>query len=465
MVDLTGRRALIVGGGRAALSKVEKLAEFGASLVVVAPNALPEFALFSDAERRVRSFQDSDLDEDWVLVVAATDDSALNRRVAGLCNARKIPVNVVDSPDDCSFFFPATTRRGSLTVAVSTGGASPGAAARINRDVAAALPENLAAILDALAVARKIVKKEIADRDVRKRVLSRLLDESLRRGRPVDGDEVRAFLADASSARGVSTSPKHRGRVALVGAGSGDASLITARGAELLKNADVVLYDELIDKRELELAPPGAEKLPVGKRCGVARARQDQINALLVERASRGLRVVRLKGGDPYVFGRGGEEAAALAAAGVPYEVAPGICSALYILMEAGIPATFRGASRSVHIVAARAASGDFAANVRALAPLEGTLVFLMGLGTLEQIAAELIAGGKSPTTPAAALSGGCAPRRVEIRGTLADIAQKTRANGVCAPVVVAVGATVAMDLRSPIDPDASRGESTSQGE
>ncbi len=238
------------------------------------------------------------------------------------------------------------------------------------------------------------------------------------------------------------------GKVYLVGAGCGAADLITLRGLELLRRCDAVAYDALLDPALLDAAPQ-ADRYPVGKRSGQHSATQPEINALLVSLAQAGKTVVRLKGGDPYVFGRGGEEAQALLAAGVPFEVVPGISSAIAIPALAGIPVTHRGLSRSVHIVTAHTAdtADGLPAYFDDLARLPGTLVFLMGLEKLERITARLLAAGKGSDTPAAVLSGGNAAHPATVRGTLSDIAARARAAGVRPPAVILVGGTAGMDL------------------
>ena len=242
------------------------------------------------------------------------------------------------------------------------------------------------------------------------------------------------------------------GYVYLVGAGCGSADLITLRGLELLRRCQVVVYDDLIDMALLDAAPVDAQRICVGKRSGRHYTPQTEICALLIQKAREGHVVVRLKGGDPYVFGRGGEEVLALSQAGIPCEVVPGVSSAIAIPGEAGIPVTHRGVCRRVHFVAGHTADGSdgLPADLDHLAKLQGTLVFLMGLGHLEQIARRLVDAGKASRTPAAVLSGGNSPKPAAVRGTLADIAQKTRAAGVEAPAVIVVGDVAAMDLSQP---------------
>ena len=245
---------------------------------------------------------------------------------------------------------------------------------------------------------------------------------------------------------------KETGCVYLVGAGCGSADLITVRGLRLLQSCGAVVYDALIDPALLEEAPL-AERYPAGKRSGSHSMPQEEISALLVRLAREGKTVVRLKGGDPFVFGRGGEEILALQEAGIPFEEVPGISSAVAIPAEAGIPVTHRELSRSFHVITGRTAAGGelLPESLQALAALQGTLVFLMGLGGLERIAAGLIAAGKSPQTPAAVVSGGNSPSPANLRGTLETIAEQARAAAVQAPAVIVVGETAALHLESGI--------------
>lgn len=247
---------------------------------------------------------------------------------------------------------------------------------------------------------------------------------------------------------------KKRGCVYLVGAGCGEADLITLRGLSLLRTCDVVIYDDLIAQELLEATPPGCERIYMGKRCGKHSAPQKEISETIVAKAKEGKMVVRLKGGDPFVFGRGGEEIMALQAAGIPYEEVPGISSAIAIPAAAGIPVTHRGASRSLHIITGHTAdSHDGLPDcMDQLAALDGTLVFLMGLSQLERITKRLMEGGKAPETPAAVVSGGNARHPVTVRGTLADLSDKARDAGVQAPAVIVVGAVAALELSPTVE-------------
>lgn len=247
---------------------------------------------------------------------------------------------------------------------------------------------------------------------------------------------------------------KQLGRVYLVGAGCGGLGLLTLRGAGLLRACDAVIYDELIADELLTLVPEHAERLCMGKRAGRPSPSQEEICAALIARAQAGKRVVRLKGGDPFVFGRGGEEMLALRAAGIPCEEVPGISSAIAIPAEAGIPVTHRGLSQSVHIITAHTAgAGDgLPPCLEDLARLPGTLVFLMGLGRLEPLTQRLMSAGMPEHTPAAVVSGGNAPRPIAVRGTLADLTERVRQAGVQSPAVIVVGGVSALDLSPAAD-------------
>ena len=242
------------------------------------------------------------------------------------------------------------------------------------------------------------------------------------------------------------------GCVWLIGAGCGSADLITVRGLALLRQCDVVVYDDLIDSALLAEAPREAKRIYMGKRCGKHSAPQEEISRVLVEEARAGHKVARLKGGDPYVFGRGGEEALALRGAGIPYEEVPGISSAIAIPAAAGIPVTHRGVSRSLHIITGHTAAGGLPEGAAHLAALDGTLVFLMGLSHLEKIAGSLLEAGKSLDTPAAVLSGGNAVHPLTVRATLGTIAQRAREADVRPPAVIVVGGTAALDLSGTVE-------------
>ena len=433
-IQLEGTRGLLVGGGRVALRKAEKLLPFGAQLTVVAPCICPPLAALPGLTLCRRAFADSDLSPAQDFVIAATGDRALDRRIAALCRARRILVNVVDDPAACGFYFPALVQRGRLCIGISTGGASPTAAAWLRQKIEALLPPGFDGILDRLAARREAVKAEGGS-------------EAKRAERLQQAFALELAAAEAPHAPAAARENAGPGRVALVGAGCGRADLITVRGLRLLQQCRAVVYDDLIDTALLDTVPAGAERIYVGKRSGRHSAPQAEINAALIALAQRGGLTVRLKGGDPYVFGRGGEEALALQRAGIPFEVVPGITAAIAVPAEAGIPVTHRGVSRAVHIITAHTQDETPDFSRWAALAADGTLVFLMGLQRLPQIAAGLLAGGLPPATPAAVLSGGNAPHPAAVRASLGEIAAAARAAGVEAPAVIVVGDVAGMEL------------------
>lgn len=439
-VDLEGREGLIAGGGAVALRKIQKLLPYGPRLTAAAPDILPELEAIPGLTLLRREFEPAML-EGKFFAVAATDSPETNRAIAALCRERGVLVNAADDKDHCTFVFPALVKRGELSVGVSTAGASPAAAVWTKERIAARIPEDFGDLLAYLRSLRPAVRERVPEEHRRAAVFSRLFNACLEAGFPLGEAELTAILEGA---------PK-TGKVYLVGAGCGGADLITVRGLRRLERCDAVVYDDLLDTALLDFAPEGAERVCAGKRRGRRSMAQEDINALLIAKAREGKTVVRLKGGDPFVFGRGGEEALALQAAGVPWEYVPGVTSAVAVPGGAGVPVTHRGTSRSVHIVTAHTADtpDGLPEYLEDLARLPGTLVFLMGLSRLEELARRLTEAGLPAKTPAAVISGENAPRPMTVRGTLSDIAGKVREAGVEAPAVIVVGGTAGMDLNA----------------
>ena len=437
-IDLNNKPVLIVGGGAVALRKLQKLMPYGVQPTVVAPHILPELAAHPGVKLRLRSFSDSDLRPRPALVIAATDDKEVNRHVSALCQKRHIPVNVADAPALCSFLFPALVRQGAFSAGISTGGASPTAAAYFKERLRELLPEGLEGLLAWLEALRPWLKAAIPEQRKRGAAFRRLFEACMEKGGPLTREETEKYIAGASP-----------GSVALVGAGCGKADLITLRGLRLLRQCQAVVYDDLIDPALPDAAPESALRLYMGKRSGGHAASQAEINQKLIDLARSGLRVVRLKGGDPYLFGRGGEEMLALKAAGIPCQEVPGIPSAIGIAAEAGIPVTHRGVSRGVHIVTAHTTDtpDGLPEDFDMLAKLSGTLVFLMGLERLSVITARLIAAGKDGNTPGAVISGGNAPNPALVRAPLSQLEQAAKDAGVAAPAIILIGDVAALDL------------------
>lgn len=465
-VDIENEKGLIVGGGRIAAHKVEKLLPFGAQLTVIAPqisSILKENTAVTCLERE---FCDRDV-EQARFVIAASDDTALNHHISELCRKRGILVNVVDDKDYCGFLFPALVKEGKLTAGICTAGASPQTAASVRSQLAAELPGQIEAILEDLNDLRDAAKERIADDRKRAAFLKAAAKFCLAQSRPLTDTERESWLSayarpgeDRRKADGFHREAAflskedngpvwQKGSVTLVGAGCGAYDLITLRGLNALRNCEVLIYDDLIDERLLEHVSESCEKIYVGKRRGAHSRGQEEINALLAERAKEGKRVVRLKGGDPFVFGRGAEEIEALRRENIEVSEIPGITSAIAVPAAAGIPVTNRGMSRSFHVVTAHTSDTEdcLPKDLETLSKLEGTCIFLMGLHQLGSIAEKLLAYGKAPDTPAAVVHGNFDGTVQAVRGTLADIVKKTEKAGIEAPAVIVVGETAGMEL------------------
>lgn len=425
-VDIEGKRGLIVGGGEVARRKVSKLLPFGPRLTVIAPVIAEELLESKEVTCVQRFFCKEDI-QGQMFVIAASDEADVNREVGKLCREKNIPVNVADEKEACSFLFPALVKEGKLTVGISTAGVSPAMAGRLRSSVEAALPCDIGEELERLADLREQVKMTVPVREHRGEILRQAAQNYM------DG----TFREERGE----------KGKVILTGAGCGAYDLITVRGLNAVRNAQVLVYDDLIDERLLSHAGESCEKIYVGKRSGKHSMPQDEINAFLIAKAKEGKMVVRLKGGDPFVFGRGGEEMLALKQAGIEVEEIPGISSAVAVPAAAGIPVTHRGISQSFHVITGHGAWGSPAENPETLAALEGTLIFLMGLGNIEKLTEDLIACGKPESTPAAVIRGGFGNTVQAIRGCLGNIAERTKQSGLMPPAVIVIGESAGMDL------------------
>jgi uroporphyrin-III C-methyltransferase / precorrin-2 dehydrogenase / sirohydrochlorin ferrochelatase len=400
-LKLAGRDVLLVGGGAMATVRARQLAEAGARITVVSPDVREEVARHAAIVRR-RGFVPADLDGAWLAIAAATPE--VNRAVAEAAEARRILVNAVDDPAHATVYTAGVVRRGGATVAVSTGGKAPALAGLLREALEAILPEDLSTWMDAAEAARAEWKRARVPMATR---------------RPLLLERLVALYADGRGA--APAAPLPGGFVSLVGAGPGDPGLLTRRAAERLGQADVVLYDALVDPAVLRLAPR-AHCFHVGKRAGRPSVSQRAIERLLVRAARRGQRVVRLKCGDPFVLGRGGEEVQALAAAGVPFEVVPGVSSAIAAPALAGIPVTHRGLAAGFAVISGHA-EATYGPLLDAIAPAALTLVVLMGVGGRAGIAARLRARGWDPETPAAILLGASGDEAFTWTGTLGGLA------------------------------------------
>jgi uroporphyrin-III C-methyltransferase/precorrin-2 dehydrogenase/sirohydrochlorin ferrochelatase len=444
--DLAGQRVLIVGGGEVALRKVSLLERTGALITVVAPQVAPELkarAAAGTLTLAVREFVPADLDGAR-LVIVATSRRAINRWIANLSESRNIPVNVVDDREASRFIVPAIIDRDPVLVAISTGGASPVLARRLRERIEALIPTRIGEFAVWLMALRQATRRKLRDSGERRRFFEAVVDGPAAR-RFIDGDNQGARRIAQQLLSRTSTAPRAAGDVTLVGAGPGDPELLTLKALRALQDADVILYDRLVPTAILDLARRDAEQICVGKAAGRIGSTQEEINALLIEHANQGRRVVRLKGGDPFVFGRGGEELQALAAAQINFSVVPGITAAVGCAAYAGIPLTHRDHAHSVRFVTGHGRDDGIEPDWRELAKTGTTTVFYMSLARLDHIVDRLMAHGAAATLPAGIIAQGTTANQRVITATLATICGAASDAKFESPALLIVGEVVAL--------------------
>jgi uroporphyrin-III C-methyltransferase / precorrin-2 dehydrogenase / sirohydrochlorin ferrochelatase len=442
-LNLKGKPCLVVGGGEVAARKAGLLMQAGGKVTIVAPQLghnLAQMAAAGQVRYLARGFEPADV-EPCAAVIAATDDDAVNRQVSTLAQAKGIPVNVVDQPALCSFVMPAIIDRSPVIIAVSTGGASPVLARLLRARLESTIPAAYGRLAALTARFRDRVKERFRGVNERRvfweRVLQGSIAEMVLAGRDADA-EVALDQALEEAAPNEET-----GEVYLVGGGPGDPDLLTFRALRLMQQADVVVYDRLVAQPVLDLTRRDAERIYVGKERNNHALPQEQINRLLVRLAKEGKRVLRLKGGDPFIFGRGGEEIDTLAEEGVPFQVVPGITAASGCASYAGIPLTHRDYAQSCVFVTGHLKDGSMDLNWKALAQPHQTVVFYMGLHGVEVLCRELIAHGMPETMPAALVQQGTTPNQRVHTGTLLTLPGIVRAQDIRPPTLIIVGEVV----------------------
>ena len=439
-VDLRDKQCLVVGGGPVACRKIELLLRAGARVTVVAPEyakTVRELAGAGRVELKLRRYAQGDT-AGCALVIAATGDATVDGQVFEDCRTAGILINTVDSPDLSSAIFPGIVDRDPVLVAVSTGGRSPTLARVVRGWLEVRLPPGLGRLAEFAAARRDLVKSKIKSAS-RRAFWEQVIDGAT--GELVLSGDVSG--AGQQFARELQEPGEPAGLVALVGAGPGDPELITVRGLRLLQQADTILYDNLVNKRILDYARRDAERIYVGKRRQFAGVRQDAINAMLLEYASAGKCVVRLKGGDPFIFGRGGEEIETLASRGIDCVVVPGITAALGAASYAGIPLTHRDLAQSVRFVTGHRVHDEVNLNWPELIDPTQTLVIYMGLLGLQEICAKLIDNGLPPETPALMIERATLPDHKEIAAPVRGLADAVAKSDVRGPTIVIIGEVV----------------------
>lgn len=434
LTGLEGAPVLVAGGGEIALRKVEELLETGACVEVVTLWVSEAFSAVVPrlAKLTLRAVEEADVDGKR-LVIAATDDRAVNRRIALAATRKGILVNAVDDPEVCTFYASATVRRGPATIAIGTDGKAPLLAAQLRRLVEALLPESVGSVGELLAGARKRGLRGLAKRST---MLRAMADAKL--GRLVERGETEAAQERLAELARRTEEPFAGGTVAIVGAGPGGRAHLTLRALDRIQRADVIVHDALVLPEVLSEAMPGTRLIDMGRRCDRGGPDQSLTNALIIKEARAGLRVVRLHAGDPGVFGRAGEEIDELDAAGVKWELVPAVSSALAAPALAGVPLTRRGEARGFRVRTGHVKSG-YLADVEP-SKEEDTLVIMMGLGHARDILAGLVEQGMSPDTPAAAIGAASWPEEQVVTGTLGTLAERIAAVALEGPATLVVG-------------------------
>jgi len=452
--NLTGAKCLVVGAGTTALRKLRWLVRAGAEIDVVATSvsdAVRDLERDGKITITVSPFHPAHVQPDHVLVVSATNDTATNKAVHAAALSHKALVNCVDDPTLCTFIFPSIVDRHPIVVAVSSMGYAPTLARVVRGWIEQRLPPNLGRLADLAQPLRAVVKRTIPTIEQRMRFWERLFRSSA-------AEQAMAGDVDAASStaqQALDSRESEQGSVALVGAGPGDPELITLKGLRLIQQADVILYDKLANSELLNYARRDANLVDVGKRGPKpgspptrpdSRANQQQnINQLLIEHAQAGSNVVRLKGGDPFIYGRGGEELEAVLTAELDVIVVPGITAALGAASSAGIPLTYRNLSQSVRFVTGHRVENAVNLDWPELGRPDQTLVIYMGLVGLEPILAAMRKHGCEPERPAALIENATLAEQRVIVGNVANLASLARDARVDGPSVVIIGNVVAL--------------------
>jgi len=448
-LDLRGKPAAVIGGGEVAAQKAEALLRSGARVTVIAPELgarLTELTLLGALRHEPKRFSPGDL-VGAEIAIAATDDPAVNEAVSSAARALRIPVNVADNPALCSFIMPSVVDRAPLQIAISSAGASPVLARKLRSMIEALLPAAFGRLAALAGRFRAASKQRFPDTGQRRRFWEGVMDgpvaEMVLAGREQAAAQALERALASGSAEEIAT-----GMVYLVGGGPGSPDLLTLRALRVLQRADVVLYDKLVAPAILELARRDAERIYVGKEADNHALKQDEINALMVRLAREGKRVLRLKGGDPFIFGRGGEEIESLAAHGIAFEVVPGITAASGAASYAGVPLTHRDYAQSCVFVTGHLKDGTLDLDWRALARPRQTVVIYMGVHGLPLICERLVAHGLAKDTPAALVEKATLPKQRVIAGTLASLPALAAESGVKPPALLIVGEVVRLRER-----------------
>lgn len=449
--DLKQRPVLVVGGGAIAERKIESLLLAGANITVIAKSFSPSIQEWHEQEKlsiSSESFYD-ELLNDFVLTIAATDDHALNQSIAQAAEQRHRLVNVVDTAELCNFHVPSIIDRGLLQIAISTAGAAPALGRKIRADIEQRLDRSAGSLIALVARFRQSIKKAYPKLNERREFYETLpeslVSAHLKRNDEESAAKALAAMLTKTELNKAQQGESQKGFVTLVGAGPGDAGLLTLHGFQALQSADVVLYDQLVSKDVLQLVRRDAEMICVGKAAGKHSYTQEAIQELIVEHANRGLQVVRLKGGDPFIFGRGGEELQHLKQHDIAYRVIPGITAASACAAYSGIPLTHRDYAQSVRFVTAHCKNSEDNVDWASLASSNQTLAVYMGVAQLQKFRDKLVTHGRSLSTPFAIVENGSRLNQRVITGTLANLPETAKREQVQSPALLLLGEVTAL--------------------
>jgi len=445
-LDLKGKPGVVVGGGAVAALKAEALLRSGVRVTVVAPEAgarIAELAVLGALRHEPRRFQPGDLVGAEV-AVAATDDPAVNQAVSAAARALRVPVNVADDAALSTFIMPSVLDRPPLQIAISSAGTSPVLARKLRTIIESVVPFAFGRLAALAGRFRAASKRRFPDPEARRRFWEEVMDGTVA-DMVLSGNEV---LAGKALEAKLNDTKKLHGFVSLVGAGPGDPELLTLRALRVMQRANVVLYDHLVAPALVDLARRDAERIYVGKEKDNHALPQEEINALMARLAREGKRVVRLKGGDPFIFGRGGEEIDCLAAQGIAFEVVPGVTAAAGAASYAGIPLTHREYAHACVFVTGHLKDGAAQLDWASLVRPRQTIVVYMGVGALASICAGLAEHGLAESTPAALVEKATLPEQRVIEGSLASLPSMASAQGARPPALLIVGEVVRLRSR-----------------
>jgi len=444
MHNVDGKTCLVVGGGNVALRRATRIVDAGGMVDVVANTCLPELAILvsrCNGEFQQKDFQDGDLGDKYLLVVAATNQRKVNRQIAEQCKLKGILVNVVDDASECDVIFPTIVDRDPILVAISSGGASPQFSKLLRDRINTFIPNGYGRLAELFGRYRKRVTTKIAGARNREifwnKVIHGHIAESALSGNLEYAETKLKNAIDNHKNFQVA------GEVYLIGAGPGDPDLLTLRAFRLLQQAEIILYDRLVSPEILARLDEDKELIYVGKQRDSHTLPQKEINSLLIRYATDGKKVARLKGGDPFIFGRGGEEIEDLAAQNIPFQVIPGITAASGCASYAGIPLTHRDHAQSVRFVTGQLKNGTVDLNWRELVAPDQTLVFYMGLQGISIICHNLIEHGSPADTPAALIEKGTTMDQKVYISTLGGLPDLLESTEVHAPTLTIVGTVV----------------------